>query len=439
MKEAGTMERLIKRFKDRTATVGVIGLGYVGLPLAIEFGKAGFNVIGIDTDEEKVKNIHEGNSYIPDVDPEDINRLVSSGQLNASIDYSPLKNADSVSICVPTPLGKTKDPDISYIISAARKIADYLHKGELIVLESTTYPGTTEEIILPELEAKGFKVGEDFFLAFSPERVDPGNKIYRTKNTPKIIGGITERCTEVAKVLYSQAIDTVIPVSTTKSAEMVKLLENTFRAVNIALVNEVALMCDRLGIDVWEVIEAASTKPFGFMPFLPGPGLGGHCIPVDPYYLAWKLKTLDYKARFIELAGEINTGMPFHIVSIISDALNERQKSVKGSKILVLGVSYKKDIGDIRESPALDIIRLLVKKGAVISYNDPFVPVLSDYNDIKNVRIEEKVVRAADCILITTDHAIYNYEWIVEKARLVIDTRNATKGVKDGAGKVIKL
>ncbi|MFV1950402.1 MAG: nucleotide sugar dehydrogenase [Nitrospinota bacterium] len=433
------MERLIKRFKDRTATVGIIGLGYVGLPLAIEFGKAGFNVIGIDTVEKKVKNIHDGNSYIPDVDPEDINKLVSSGKLNASVDYSPLKNADSVSICVPTPLGKTKDPDISYIISAARKIADYLHKGELIVLESTTYPGTTEEIILPELEAKGFKVGEDFFLAFSPERVDPGNKIYKTKNTPKIIGGITERCTEVAKVLYSQAIDTVIPVSTTKSAEMVKLLENTFRAVNIALVNEVALMCDRLGIDVWEVIEAASTKPFGFMPFLPGPGLGGHCIPVDPYYLAWKLKTLDYKARFIELAGEINTGMPLHIVSIISDALNERQKSVKGSKILVLGVSYKKDIGDIRESPALDIIRLLIKKGAVISYNDPFVPVLSDYNDIKNVRIEEKVVRAADCILITTDHTIYDYEWIVEKARLVIDTRNATKGVKDGAGKVIKL
>jgi UDP-N-acetyl-D-glucosamine dehydrogenase len=353
--------------------------------------------------------------------------------------YKHLSQLDAVSICVPTPLSKTKDPDISYIAAVTKQIVTYLHPGQLIVLESTTYPGTTDEVILPELQTSGLQVGEEFFLAFSPERIDPGNTQYRTQNTPKIIGGVTARCAMVAQSLYEVALDRVVLVSSARSAEMVKLLENTFRAVNIGLVNEVALMCDRLQIDVWEVIEAAATKPFGFMPFYPGPGLGGHCIPVDPFYLAWKLKTLDYKARFIELAAEINTSMPWYVVSKVVNALNEQRKSVNGSNILVLGVTYKRDTSDLRESPALDIMKILQGKGATVSFYDSSVAELSSLEGALHVPLEKEIVQAADCVIIATDHSNVNYEWVLAHAQLVLDTRNVTQHVKAGCARVIKL
>ena len=430
---------LMCKIRDRSVRVGVIGLGYVGLSLAVEFAKASLQVTGIEIDADKLERLSRGESYIQDIKPYEVKGLVADKKLLVSDDYDTLKDLDAVSICVPTPLSKTKDPDISYIAAVTREIVPRLHPGQLIVLESTTYPGTTDEVILPELERTGLQVGREFFLAFSPERIDPGNSLYRTKNTPKIIGGVTPQCAQVAKLLYEQAIDCVVLVSSARAAEMVKLLENTFRAVNIGLVNEVALMCDRLKIDVWEVIEAAATKPFGFMPFYPGPGLGGHCIPVDPYYLAWKLKTLDYKARFIELAAEINTNMPWHVVSKVVDGLNDMRKSVKGSNILVLGVTYKRNTNDLRESPALDIIKILQDKGATVTFHDPFIADLSALNGAVHVPLRAEILQAADCVVIATDHSTLDYEWVLMQARLLVDTRNVTKHVKGGREKVIKL
>ncbi|MFA4911197.1 MAG: nucleotide sugar dehydrogenase [Desulfobacteria bacterium] len=432
------MEELLKKIRDKTAKIAVIGVGYVGLPLAIEFAKEGFNVTGIDADPGKVEAINNGSSYIRDVEEEELTSLVQSGRLHATLDYSLLKDIDAISICVPTPLNKTKDPDVSYILDAANKISKFIHAKQLIVLESTTYPGTTRELILPILEEAGLKVGEDFYLAFSPERIDPGNKFYNTRNTPKIVAGITSKCTEVAKLLYRQVIDTMVPVSSTEIAEVVKLLENTFRSVNIALVNEIAIICNKLKLNVWEVIEAAATKPFGYMPFYPGPGLGGHCLPIDPSYLSWKLRTLNYKARFIELASEINTEMPYFVTNKITDGLNRFRKSVNGSKILVLGVAYKKDIDDIRESPALDIIRILKEKGAEVIFNDPNVPFIkTDDLKMSSVVIDEELLKKMDCVVITTDHSGYNWKWITENANLIVDSRNATRGIKEE--KIIRL
>jgi UDP-N-acetyl-D-glucosamine dehydrogenase len=413
-------------------------LGYVGLPLAMEFAKAGFEVIGIDLDIDKVKRINNGESYVKDVPGDDVKKAVKKKRLSATTDYSMLKKADAISICVPTPLRKTKDPDISYIIDSSRRIAKYLKKGQLIVLESTTYPGTTTEVIQPILEESGLRAGGDFFLAFSPERVDPGNQKFKIKNTPKIIGGVTKECANISAVLYSQIIDTVVKVSSTKAAEVIKLLENTFRSVNIGLVNEIAIICGKLDLDVWEIIDAAATKPFGFMPFYPGPGLGGHCIPVDPHYLSWKLKTLDYNARFIELAGEINGAMPDFVVSRISDALNGVKKSIKGSRILILGVSYKKDVEDVRESPALDVISILKNKGALVSYHDPYVPALEENElKLKSVKLTKKNLQSADCVVIATGHAAFDYKSIVSNSKIIIDTRNATKNIS--SKKIVKL
>ncbi len=416
------------------AKIGVIGLGYVGLPLAMEFSKAGFDVTGIEIDKDKVRMINQGKCYIQDIKQSELEELVKNNRLKATTDFSVLKEMDAVSICVPTPLRKTRDPDISYIISAVEKVAKYLRPGQLVILESTTYPGTTREVILPRLEARNLRVGRDFFLAFSPERVDPGNKIYTIRNTPKIVSGITKKCTSIAVTLYEQIIDEVVPVSTTESAEMVKLLENTFRIVNVGLVNEIALICDRLKLDAWEVIDAAATKPFGFTPFYPGPGLGGHCVPIDPHYLSWKLKTLNFYARFIELAGEINSKMPEFLVSKIDAALNEREKSIKGSKILILGVAYKSNVSDIRESPALDVMKLLKERGGKVVYNDPYVPQVEG---LKSIPLTESSLRNADCVVITTAHSDYDYKQIVKNARLVIDSRNATKGINNK--KIIKL
>jgi UDP-N-acetyl-D-glucosamine dehydrogenase len=433
---ADTLERKIQ---DRTVRIGVIGLGYVGLSLAVEFAKAGLQVTGIEIDADKVARLQGGESYVQDVKPYEVKGLIADKKLLVVNDYRVLSDLDAVSICVPTPLSKTKDPDVSYIAAATKEIVPYLHPGQLIVLESTTYPGTTDEVILPALQKTGLEVGREFFVAFSPERIDPGNAQYRTHNTPKIIGGVTAQCAQVAKALYELAINRVVLVSSARTAEMVKLLENTFRAVNIGLVNEVALMCDRLKIDVWEVIEAAATKPFGFMPFYPGPGLGGHCIPVDPFYLAWKLKTLDYKARFIELAAEINTTMPWYVVSKVVDALNNQCKSVKGSTILVLGVTYKRNTNDLRESPALDIIKILQGKGATVSFYDTFAKDLQNLDGAIHVCLEKEVIQDADCVIIATDHSNINYEWVVAHAQLVVDTRNVTKPLVTGLGKVIKL
>jgi UDP-N-acetyl-D-glucosamine dehydrogenase len=442
MRASGELEwvdELIRKINERSVRIGVIGLGYVGLSLAVEFAKAGLRVTGIEIDADKVTRLQSGQSYVQDVKPYEVKGLIADGKLLVVDDYSVLKELDAVSICVPTPLSKTKDPDISYIAAATRQIVQYLHPGQLIVLESTTYPGTTDEVILPELQQTGLQVGREFFLAFSPERIDPGNPRYRTHNTPKIIGGVTPQCARVAKSLYELAIERVIPVSSARTAEMVKLLENTFRAVNIALVNEVALMCDRLQIDVWEVIEAAATKPFGFMPFYPGPGLGGHCIPVDPFYLAWKLKTLDYKARFIELAAEINTSMPWYVVAKVVDALNERCKSVNGSNILVLGVTYKRDTNDMRESPALDIIRILQGKGAIVNFHDAYVAHLDSLDGAMHVPLTSEIIQAADCVIIATDHSQVDYHWVASQARLIVDTRNVTKHVPATSAKIIKL
>jgi UDP-N-acetyl-D-glucosamine dehydrogenase len=433
-------KKLERKIKNRSAVVGIIGMGYVGLPLAVELGREGFKIIGIDISVDKVNLINSGKSDIDDVTDDDLRPLVKKGKIKATTDFSDLKKADCVTICVPTPLSKTKDPDVSYILAAVGEVQRYLHPGQLVILESTTYPGTTEELILPLLEETGLKAGKDFFLAFSPERVDPGNEIHTTKNTPRVVGGITPRCTQIAKLFYEQTITEAVPVSSTKSAEMVKLLENTFRSVNIGLVNEVALMCDRLQIDVWEIIDAAKTKPFGFMPFYPGPGLGGHCIPIDPHYLSWKLKSLNYYARFIELAGDINSRMPEYVVERINRALNERKRSLKGSKILILGVAYKRDIKDLRESPALDVIKLLQNAGAKVIYNDPHVPFIRmDEFDWKPVRLTKKVLQNSDCVVILADHSAYNYDHIVRNSKLIMDTRNATKSVKKNRDRIVKL
>jgi UDP-N-acetyl-D-glucosamine dehydrogenase len=421
-----------------TARIAIIGMGYVGLPLAVEFARSGFHVMGVDVNGRKMAALNAGQSYIPDIPSRTLAPLVTTGRLAGTTDYRVLREADAVSICVPTPLGKSKDPDISYIVAATEEIGRYAHQGMLVVLESTTYPGTTEEIILPRMIDNGMEVGTDFFLAFSPERVDPGNAVWVIRNTPKVMGGVTPACLEVALALYRHAVDTLIPVSSTQAAEMVKLLENTFRAVNIALVNEMAIMCDKLDVDVWEVIQAAATKPFGFMPFFPGPGVGGHCIPLDPHYLSWKLKTLNYNARFIELAGEINSHMPDYVAGKVADALNDEGKPVKGSRVLVLGVAYKPDIDDVRESPALDVIRLLQDKGAVVGYHDPFIPTLSHEKlDLDSVELAEALV-AADCVVVITNHSAYDWPAIVQQAPLIVDTRHALQGL-DGQARVVGL
>jgi UDP-N-acetyl-D-glucosamine dehydrogenase len=433
MADPGTVNQkqaaLVGRVAAGEARVGTIGLGYVGLPLAVEFASAGLRVQGFDIAEEKVAAINRGESYVKDVPPARVAEHVKAGRLSASADFAGLAECDAIIICVPTPLGKTKDPDLSMVVDASEAIAQHLRPGQLIVLESTTYPGTTEELIQPILERGGLKAGQDFFLAFSPERVDPGNPKYHTRNTPKIIGGVTPACTAAAKALYSRAVDTVIEVSSTRTAEMVKLLENTFRSVNIGLVNEVALMCERLGVNVWEVIEAAASKPFGFMPFFPGPGLGGHCIPIDPLYLSWKMKTLNYRARFIELAGEINSEMPEYVCERVALALNDQKKAVNGSRILVVGVAYKKDIDDVRESPALDIINVLRSRGATVAWHDPFVPTVRFGDEVEHSADLMASVRACDAVVIVTDHSGMPWAEIVAAAPLVLDTRNATRGL----------
>ena len=438
-----TKETLIKKLKEKEARVAILGLGYVGLPLAVVFAEAGFHVTGIDPDSRKVDSLKKSISYIPDVKTADVEKFVKSGHLTATTDFSVLKDMDAVSICVPTPLRQTGDPDMSFIISATEELAKYIHKGVVVVLQSTTYPGTTRELLLPKLGTEhGLKVGEDWFLAFSPERVDPGREDYTTKNTPKVMGGITEACGEVATAWYEGAIDNVFRVSSAEAAEMAKLLENTFRMINIGLVNELAIMCERLGVDVWEVIDAAATKPFGFMKFTPGPGLGGHCIPIDPLYLSWKMKSFNYNARFIELASEINTNMPRYVVSRVMEALNDRAKALKGSKVLVLGAAYKPDIDDVRESPALDVIGLLQKKGALVEYHDPYIPhIHHEYDGWKMDSVKDlmQAVKAADAVVIVTNHTEYDYKAIVESAKFVFDTRNATRKFVKYSEKVVRL
>jgi UDP-N-acetyl-D-glucosamine dehydrogenase len=423
---------LLEKIQSRRARTGVVGLGYVGLPLAVELAKAGFHATGIDLDDRKVQAISDGRSYIPDVQSADVSKLRKAGKLDATTDFSIVKELDTINICVPTPLRKTKDPDMSFIVSAVEAIAKYLHPGMLIALESTTYPGTTDEVVQPLLEATGLKAGEDFFIAFSPERVDPGNPTFQTHNVPKVVGGLTPDCSKLAAALYGSAIQTIVPVSSTRVAEMVKLLENTFRAVNIGLVNELALMCDRMNIDVWEVVEAAKTKPFGFMAFYPGPGLGGHCIPIDPFYLSWKAKQSGFDPRFIELAGHINGGMPHYVVDKVAEALNTRRKAINGSSILIAGVAYKRDIDDMRESPALDVMGLLESKGAKVCYADPYVPEVherewSGRRDIRAVELTRNTIGQYDCVVIVTDHKAFDYDAIVSEADLIVDTRNAIK------------
>jgi UDP-N-acetyl-D-glucosamine dehydrogenase len=438
-----TKETLIKNLKEKKARVGILGLGYVGLPLAVVFAEAGFRVTGIDPDVRKVDCLNQGVSYIPDAKTEAVEKLVKSGHLTATTDFSVLKEMDAVSICVPTPLRQTGDPDMSFILSATEELAKYMHKGMVVVLESTTYPGTTREVLLPKLGTeRGLIVGEDWFLAFSPERVDPGRKDFTTINTPKVMGGITETCNEVATAWYEGAIQTVHRVSSAEAAEMAKLLENTFRMINIGLVNELAIMCERLDVDVWEVIDAAATKPFGFMKFTPGPGLGGHCIPIDPLYLSWKMKSVHYNARFIELASEINTNMPRYVVSRVMEALNDRGKSLKGSRVLILGVAYKADIDDVRESPAFDVIGLLQKKGALVEYHDPYIPHIRHETDgwqMDSVQDMMKVAQEADVVVIITNHKVYDYKAIVESSAFVFDSRNATRGLVNGIEKVVRL
>jgi UDP-N-acetyl-D-glucosamine dehydrogenase len=433
-------DQLLAKIEDRSATIGIVGLGYVGLPLAVEFAKAGFHVIGYDVSKRVTAQLMEGRSHIQDVPDKELAPLIKAGKFEATTDEKRLSETDAISIAVPTPLGKTRDPDMSYVFAAADAIQRNCHPGLVIVLESTTYPGTTREVMQPKLESAGLKVGEDVFLAFSPERVDPGNKKWTTKNTPKVVGGITPACTEVATALYASCLDTIVPVSATETAELVKLLENTFRSVNIGLVNEMAIVCDKLGVDVWEVIDAAATKPFGFMKFTPGPGIGGHCIPLDPHYLAWKMRTLNYKTRFIDLASEINSEMPAVVVRKVAQALNDDKKAVNGSRVLVLGVAYKKDINDIRESPALDVIRLLEKQGAEVVYHDPHVLTFrEDGHEYASVALTDKEVSAADAVVIVTDHTSVDYQRVVDRAAVVVDTRNATAKLTKGKGRIVSL
>jgi len=430
-------ETLRHRIVNRTARVGVVGLGYVGLPLAVEFAHAGFEVVGFDVQQNKVDQINAARSYIKDVKDSTFKPLVESGRLTATTDFSQILNLDTVDICVPTPLRKTKDPDMSYVVAATDAIAQYIHPGLLVMLESTTYPGTTDELLLPKLEASGLKVGQDFFLCFSPERVDPGNSKFQTSNIPKVVGGITPLCTEMGALFYRQALETVVPVSSTRVAELVKLLENTFRMINIGLVNELALMCDRMQINVWEVIDAAATKPFGFMPFYPGPGLGGHCIPIDPFYLSWKSKEAGIEARFIELAGYINGRMPDFVVEKIQNALNDASKPVRGSHVHVLGAAYKRDIDDVRESPALDIILLLQRRGAIVTFSDPYVRRIQINGTDLEAQDLLASAEAADCVVIVTDHSAVDYAAVVERSKLIVDTRNALKGHR--SDKIVRL
>lgn len=425
-------QALAQKLQSRTARTGIVGLGYVGLPLAVEFGHAGFTVVGLDLDERKCAAINRGESYIQDVPTSAVAALVQAGRLSATSSLGQADHVDTINICVPTPLRKTKDPDLSYVVSAAQAIKPHLHAGMLVILESTTYPGTTEEVVQSILEETGLKAGTDFFLAFSPERVDPGNEKWNTKNVPKVVGGLTPDCSALAAMLYGASIDRVVQVSSPRVAEMVKLLENTFRAINIGLVNELALMCDRIGISVWEVIDAAATKPFGFMPFYPGPGLGGHCIPIDPFYLSWKVKEVGFEARFIELAGQVNAAMPHHVVDKIGDALNEHGKAIKGANVFVMGVAYKRDIDDVRESPALDVMALLLKKGAKVSYHDPYVPHIDGEHwtggqHMSSQPYNRAALAAADCVVILTDHKAFDVAEIVAVSRVVVDTRNAVK------------
>jgi UDP-N-acetyl-D-glucosamine dehydrogenase len=428
---------LRQRILDRRARVGIVGLGYVGLPLAVEFARAGFEVVGIDVQESKVAQVNAGHSYVKDVKDDVFASLVQSGKLRATSDFSIIRELDTIDICVPTPLRKTKDPDMSYVLAATEAIAAHLHPGLLVMLESTTYPGTTDELVLPTLQETGLTVGEDFFLCFSPERVDPGNANFQTANIPKVVGGITPLCTEMGALFYGQALQTIVPVSSTRVAEMVKLLENTFRMINIGLVNEMALMCDRMKIDVWEVIDAAATKPFGFMPFYPGPGLGGHCIPIDPFYLSWKSKQAGIEARFIELAGYINGRMPEFVVDKIQTALNDASKPVRGSRVHVLGVAYKRDIEDVRESPALDIMLLLQLRGAIVSYSDPYVPAIQSNGTKLESREELSAAERADCVVVVTDHSSVDYAAIIDRSKLIVDTRNALKGYR--SEKIVRL
>lgn len=428
---------LREKIKTKKARVGVLGLGYVGLPLAVEFAKAGFDVVGIDVLEGKVDQFNAGHSYIKDVPDSTFEPLVKSGKLRATTDFSVIRTLDTIDICVPTPLRKTKDPDMSFVVAATEAIAQHIHPGLLVMLESTTYPGTTDELLLPKLSATGLRVGEDFFLCFSPERVDPGNAKFQTANIPKVVGGITAACTETGALFYQQALETVIPVSSTRVAEMVKLLENTFRMINIGLVNELAMMSSRMGIDVWEVIDAAATKPFGFMPFYPGPGLGGHCIPIDPFYLSWKSREAGIEARFIELAGYINGRMPEFVVEKIQNALNDVSQAVRGSKIHILGIAYKRDIDDVRESPALDIMLLLQRLGAQVTYSDPFVSKVALSGELLESQEMMASVAESDCVVIVTDHSGLDYAKVIEKSKVIVDSRNALKGFR--SSKIVRL
>ena len=432
--------QLLSRIQSHKAVVAVVGLGYVGLPLAMEFAEEGFTVIGFDVSERVVALLNSGQSHIQDIKGAQIAAHVKAGRFIATTDAARMRDADAISIAVPTPLGKTRDPDMTYVNAATQAVVAQAHAGLLIVLESTTYPGTTREVLLPALEAAGFTVGEDVFLAFSPERVDPGNPVYHTKNTPKVVGGVTAACTEVATALYSAVIDTVVPVSSTETAELVKLLENTFRSVNIGLVNEIAIVCDKLGVNVWEVIDAAATKPFGYMKFTPGPGIGGHCIPLDPHYLAWKMRTLNYKTRFIDLASEINSGMPDYVVEKVARALNDSRKAVNGSRVLILGVAYKRDIDDMRESPALDIMRLLEQRGATVVFHDPHVAMFrEDGHEYHSIELTPDALSSADAVVIVTDHKVYDWQMVVDHAALVVDTRNATGRTTASRARIVSL
>jgi UDP-N-acetyl-D-glucosamine dehydrogenase len=423
-----TRSELIQKAEDRSALFGVVGLGYVGLPLAVELASAGYKVLGFDLSQRVVAGVNEGCSHVQDVPTERLSHLVGAGRIEATGAMERLGDVDVISICVPTPLSKTKDPDVSYVIAAAESVSNTIRQGQVVILESTTYPGTTRELLLPKIQADGLEVGKDAFLAFSPERVDPGNPKWQTRNTPKVVGGITEACRQVVMALYDPAFDTLVPVSSPEAAELVKLLENTFRSINIGLVNEMAIVCDKLGVDVWEVIEAAATKPFGFMRFTPGPGLGGHCIPIDPHYLAWKMRGLNYRTRFIDVASEVNSEMPAFWVRKVAERLNEDSKAIRGARVLVIGVAYKPDIDDMRESPAMDIVRLLQQQGASVSYHDPYVPeVEEDGVTLRSIPLTAEAIARSDCVVIVTDHTAIDYKSIEEHAHQVVDTRNALK------------